>query len=359
MKQRFLSFHIPYLAPLLLIAGCQSPPAKLYVAESSSSPGDMIMRTHSCMSQFHVQEAWLPEGYCTVDFFVVIENQTDMELLTGKEEFSNGYNSLELLLRTEEGKVYKLEKTEGSWFRNLPEYVIIPPHGRLCWPVSLESSHWRGMPKLRPTIEDYLSSSEAMVEDDGSFILPDEILESISRRVDIQVKAIFHGLRDASLSDLRGPIESDWTSIMFGGIRSRVCLPTRHQHFKVGNRSNVFFADGELAESCANFRASTNSVERFILAQGIARLVTHKIDHEGVVVSCGMVREALGMPDYGKGKDDCFLEYVFLKAEDGNDYCLRFEAPSPHKIKYARVYMKDTDHLGSQAPSDNDAIVSP
>lgn len=209
----------------LCAAGCKSTPLKLYVAESCLPKGELVMRTHQCMSSFHEQERGLPDGYCRVDFFAIIENITERELLIGKEEFSTGYNAIGIQLRTQDGKVHNLVKKEGQWFRNLPEYVIIPPRGRLCWPVSLESSHWRNMPSLRPTIDEYLSSSGVTVEADGSFILPEEVLLSMSRGVEIQIRIVLKELLDSNFSRMRGEIESDWTSIMFGDIRSKMFIP--------------------------------------------------------------------------------------------------------------------------------------
>ena len=209
----------------LVFFGCKSSPAKLYVAESSLSPRDLIMRTHPCMKQFHVHEPWLPEGYCRVDIFAIIENLTNDELLVGREQFSNGYYSIEIMLRTMDGKVYSLEKADATWYRNLQEYLIIPPHRMLCWPISLESSHWKGMPKLKPTIDDFLSSHDVIVGEDGSFVLPPEVLVAIAQNVEIQVKVVFKGLMDSHHLQICDKIESDWANIMFGDIRSKVFVP--------------------------------------------------------------------------------------------------------------------------------------
>lgn len=224
MKYKLILLML-FLAPILPITGCISPPAKLYVAESSLHAGDIIMRTHPCMKQFHVQETWLPSGYCTVDCFAVIENRTEQEILIGKEEFSNGYYSIELLLRTGDGKIFNLEKADATWYRNLPEYLVIPPKGRLCWPVSLERSHWKGMPKLRPTIEDYLATPDVVVEEDGSFLLPPEVDDAMCQNVEIQIKVVFKDLLDSHGSKMCDKIESDWTKVLFGGTRDRVFIP--------------------------------------------------------------------------------------------------------------------------------------
>ena len=108
---------------------------------------------------------------------------------------------------------------------------------------------------------------------------------------------------------------------------------------------NILYADKDLARVCIVFSETTNSAEKLMSARSIASIITRKIDEEGQAISCAMVKEALGTPDYGTKKDDCFLEYEIPNAEDGCDYCLRFDGASPWRIKYARVYLKSTDYL--------------
>jgi hypothetical protein len=107
---------------------------------------------------------------------------------------------------------------------------------------------------------------------------------------------------------------------------------------------NALYADKDLARVCIVFKEATNSAEKLISARSIARIISRKIDEEGQAISCEMVKEALGTPDYGTKKDDCFLEYEIPNAEDGCDYCLRFDGASPWRIKYAGVYLKSTDY---------------
>ncbi len=48
---------------------------------------------------------------------------------------------------------------------------------------------------------------------------------SMSRGVEIQIRIVLKGLLDSNFSRMRGEIESDWTSIMFGDIRSKMFIP--------------------------------------------------------------------------------------------------------------------------------------
>ena len=90
-----------------------------------------------------------PDGrILNVDFFVVIRNLSNSSICIPSEEFSFGYDAIELDIITQDGRLHHMSKKSGVWTRNFPEIIEIPSHGEILCPISLDSRIWSGMPLL-------------------------------------------------------------------------------------------------------------------------------------------------------------------------------------------------------------------
>lgn len=119
---------------------------------------DVLVHTHDPWSitvlPYPYQDSLLPSDrearLLNVDFFARIKNNTDYPFLFPSEEFSFGFDALELEIVTKDGVRHHVKKRAGKWTRNLPMVVTVPPHDEMLYPVSLDSRIWDGLPILSP-----------------------------------------------------------------------------------------------------------------------------------------------------------------------------------------------------------------
>ena len=119
---------------------------------------DILVHTRNPWSitvlPYPYQDSLLPsdreDRLLNVDFFVRIKNDTNYSFLFPSEEFSFGFDALELEIVTRDGVVHHARKRAGQWTRNLPMVVTVPPHDEILYPVSLDPRIWDGIPMLSP-----------------------------------------------------------------------------------------------------------------------------------------------------------------------------------------------------------------
>lgn len=136
---------------LLFLSGCM-------FTSTSNRAVDIDIMCHSrdpwmlTVMPYAYQDRLLPSNpadrILNVDFFVVIRNLSASSICIPSEEFSFGYDAIELDISTQDGRFHHLSKKPGVWTRNLPEIIEIPPHGEILCPISLDARIWSGMPYL-------------------------------------------------------------------------------------------------------------------------------------------------------------------------------------------------------------------
>lgn len=82
------------------------------------------------------------------DLVMYIKNESDFELGVCKEEFSLGYDSLEMDIRVSTGKIYRVRRKKGQWYRNFISYDYFKGERICCRLISLDRRLWDGMPEL-------------------------------------------------------------------------------------------------------------------------------------------------------------------------------------------------------------------
>ena len=141
------------LSVLLLgfLFGCQSPQRyRLFVVSHNQDPVNLRMRPYQANANGFVPKETPPDDMNYVDFFVTFFNNTAYPVYQYEDQFSLGYDSLEIELRKKDGTLYYLTKKEGTWYRNYPSLFVIPAHSLLAYPVSLDPSIWNGLPQILP-----------------------------------------------------------------------------------------------------------------------------------------------------------------------------------------------------------------
>ena len=122
--------------------GCFNPAVNVMVAEHNQEAYDLILRAYPCMESFYQRPTWLPDGFCDVDLFIVIENKGNERIGIDSDWNSWGYHSIELALKDKNGTTERLKRKSGTWYRNFPERIEIPPNSILCLPISLDDDLW-------------------------------------------------------------------------------------------------------------------------------------------------------------------------------------------------------------------------
>lgn len=143
---------------LTFISGCKTPLAKVRIAEHNQSPAELVLRAYPCMEKFYSQPFGLPEGFCSIDFFIVIENCGKNPICVGNDWNSWGYTAIKLEIAVDMEAPFPLNRKMGTWYRNFPEFLEIPPKSLLCLPISLDDGLWEPCPPLDKDREERISA---------------------------------------------------------------------------------------------------------------------------------------------------------------------------------------------------------
>ena len=209
---------LPLLTVLFLFSGCVHPSATIVIAEHNQSADALILRAYPCMEKFYQQPPWLPKGFCDLDFFIVISNNGRESIGVGNEWNSWGYSTLEMEVMDSGGVSCSLIRKEGTWYRNFPEFIEIPPHSTLCWPISLDDGLWEACSPLDTARSNLVALAIGDLSPDG------EIDNSL------RLKCSIAGLRNLKTGRLLPKISSSWTSILFR--QKRICPMWQESAFK-------------------------------------------------------------------------------------------------------------------------------
>ena len=139
---------LPLLTVLFLFSGCVHPSATIVIAEHNQSADALILRAYPCMEKFYQQPPWLPKGFCDIDFFIVISNNGRESIGVGNEWNSWGYSTLEMEVMDSGGVSCSLIRKEGTWYRNFPEFIEIPPILHYVGQDRLMTGYGRHVPLL-------------------------------------------------------------------------------------------------------------------------------------------------------------------------------------------------------------------
>jgi len=126
------------------------------------------------------------------DFYVVMSNKSQNPVRFWKDWCSWGYYNITFDIKSGNGEVYHLKKKETSWFKNFPDYYIVPPGSYFVIPVNF--SRWESIP-------DGIRNGDA-----------------------VSLKAIYSTSSDKYSEEFKvwtGVVESEWLRVNIYGLDSR------------------------------------------------------------------------------------------------------------------------------------------
>ena len=203
-----------------LMLGCANPNVTVRVGEHNQEAHDLILRAYPCMEKFYRQPQWLPNGFCDVDLFIVIENRRRESICIESDWNSWGYTSIELAIMAKDGTPEQMTRKRGTWYRNFPDRLEIPPGSILCLPLSLDDGLWEPNQTLDLIKKEMLE--EAIANYQGN-----------SANTEFSVKCSISGIRILKSDKRLSKISTPWTLVSFR--RRRTVAPTHLLKSKTGD----------------------------------------------------------------------------------------------------------------------------
>ncbi|EEF57018.1 hypothetical protein [Pedosphaera parvula] len=92
------------------------------------------------------EEAWVyVSGEVNRRFYVVVSNVSDRPQRVYEDWNSWGYFSLSFEVRTAQGKVVKITRSERDWSKNFASTYTIPAGGHYVLPVQWSTNEWQNL----------------------------------------------------------------------------------------------------------------------------------------------------------------------------------------------------------------------
>lgn len=186
-----------YAICMAFVCGCATQNGiEIIVAEHNQEVNRLRVFPYDANAQTFVKKPDPPHDLNYVDFFVVLQNKTLNSVYLYEEQYSLGYNLLELDIRDVAGHITKLTKKQGIWVKNLPSMLEIPAGSSLAYPVSLDEGIWNNIPAFDIGTEVFIRA---------------------------RISACFMKSNGKMAKDSPSPIESGWTRILMR--EKRLAMP--------------------------------------------------------------------------------------------------------------------------------------